>query len=145
MKRRSSERSRLAYPSLERHSLERPALNPVLVGGMVIAMVGLLVDLRGMVSPAASGSHHEACQGTVNQQAALSREQLAQLLTVPERDSRDRITQIAGAPYCQLQNIQVRAGVAAERQVYPLAFDPQTRLVILYEGNEYAGYRFSFQ
>ncbi|BAU41846.1 hypothetical protein [Leptolyngbya sp. O-77] len=131
--------------NLEHHSLDRPTLNPVLLGGMVIAMAGLLVDLRGMVSPVASSGHHEACQGTVNQQVALSREQLAQLLTVPERDSRDRITQIAGAPYCQLQNIQVRAGVAAERQVYPLAFDPQTRLVILYEGNEYAGYRFSFQ
>ncbi|WP_297075695.1 hypothetical protein [Thermoleptolyngbya sp. M55_K2018_002] len=145
MKRHNLERHNLERHYLERHSLDRPTLNPVLVGGMVIAMAGLLVDLRGMVSPVASGSHHEACQGTVNQQVALSREQLAQLLTVPERDSRDRITQIAGAPYCQLQNIQVRAGVAAERQVYPLAFDPQTRLVILYEGNEYAGYRFSFQ
>ncbi|GAB4148455.1 MAG: hypothetical protein Fur0046_26940 [Cyanobacteria bacterium J069] len=130
---------------MKRHSLERPTLNPLMVGGLVVAMVGLLVDLRGMVSPTTAGGHHEACQGTVNSQVTLSREQLAQLLTVPERDSRDRVSQIAGAPYCQLQNIQVRAGVAAERQVYPLAFDPQTRLVILYEGNEYAGYRFSFQ
>jgi hypothetical protein len=129
---------------MKQRTVEHPPLNPFLIGGLMLAFVALLFDFRGS-APLVSGAAHEACQGAVNEQVRLSREQLAQFLTVPERDSRDRVSQIVGEPYCQLQSLQVRAGVAAERQVYPLAFDPQTRLVILYEGNEYAGYRFSYQ
>jgi hypothetical protein len=47
-------------------------------------------------------------------------------------------------PYCKLPTLNVRAGVEAEREAYPLEFDPATTLVILYENDEYAGYRFSF-
>lgn len=120
-------------------------MHPALMGGLIIAFVGLAFDLRHTLPTAGHISHHEACQSAVNEQATLSRTQLAQFLTISERDSRDKVTQIVGAPYCQLQSLQVRASVTAERQVYPLAFDPQTRLVILYEGQEYAGFRFSFQ
>ena len=49
------------------------------------------------------------------------------------------------APYCQLPNLEVRAGATAERFVYPLAFDPQISLIVLYEGDEYAGFRFLIQ
>lgn len=123
---------------------QHPKMHPVLIGGLMFAFVGIAFDLRHVL-PSPIADHHEACQGTVNEQATLSRTQLAQFLTISERDSRDKVTQIVGAPHCQLQSLQVRAGVTAERQVYPLAFDPQTRLVILYEGQEYAGFRFSFQ
>ncbi|HEY9646514.1 MAG TPA: hypothetical protein V6C88_09105 [Chroococcidiopsis sp.] len=120
-------------------------MNPLLVGGIIFAFVSLLVDLRGAVPHQSASGHHETCQGTVNAEVVISRDQLAQLLTVPERDPKTRVRDILDQPYCQLPEIEVRAGVAAEREVYPLAFDPQTRLVILYEGDEYAGYRFSFQ
>ena len=83
-----------------------------------------------------------ACTSEVDESAQLSREQLLALLSVPERDSKSRIRQIVDAPYCQLSAINIRAGVAAEREAYPLAFDPDTTLVILYENEEYAGYRF---
>ncbi len=122
-----------------------PAMHPAVLGGLVFAFVGLAFDLRHLLPMAPTASHHEACQGSVNQQVTLSQMQLAQFLTISERDSRDQVTQIVGAPYCHLQSLQVRASVTAERQVYPLAFDPHTRLVILYEGQEYAGFRFSFQ
>ena len=122
-----------------------PTMHPLLLGGLVFAFVGLAFDLRHELPTAPSNSHHEACQGSVKEQVTLSRTQLAQFLTISERDSRDKVTQIVGAPYCELQSLQVRASVTAERQVYPLAFDPHTRLVILYEGQEYAGFRFSFQ
>ncbi|WP_179228673.1 hypothetical protein [Leptolyngbya ohadii] len=50
-----------------------------------------------------------------NANVIISREQLAQFLTI------------------------------SERAVYPLAFDRQTWLVVLYEGEEYAGYQFRVQ
>lgn len=121
------------------------AMNPLLAGGIMFAFISLLVDVRGAVLPQQANTQWEACNGTVNSEVVVSREQLAQLLTVPERDSKTRVLSILSEPYCQLPSIQIRAGVAAERNLYPLAFDPQTRLVVLYEGDEYAGYRFSFQ
>jgi hypothetical protein len=111
----------------------------------MFALLSLLIDIHGTVNHLDTRKHHEACQGTIKAQVAISREQLAQLLTIPERDSKERVTDILKEPYCQLPNLEVRSGVVAEREVYPLAFDPQTRLVVLYEGDEYAGYRFSFQ
>lgn len=130
---------------MKRHSIGTPGMPPLLMGGLMIAFVGVLFDFRGELPGKATGNSHEACQGDVNPQVSLSREQLAQLLAIPERDTKERVTAVVGAPYCQLQSLQVRAGIAAERQVYPLAFDPDTQLIILFEGNEYAGYRFSFQ
>jgi hypothetical protein len=55
------------------------------------------------------------------------------------------LRQVVEKPYCKLQNIQVRKDATAQREAYPLAFDPETWLVVLYEGEEYAGYSFSFR
>lgn len=130
---------------MKRHSIQTPNSRPLVMGMLGVAFLGVLLDLGNWLPTLSLPSRsQEACQGAVQADVALSREQLAQLLAVPERDSRSRVSEIVGVPYCQLQSLQVRAGVAAERQVYPLAFDPTTRLVILYEGDEYAGYRFSF-
>lgn len=84
----------------------------------------------------------ETCQGAVSEGVVISRQQLAEFLTISERDLRTRVEEMLKAPYCQLPNLEVRAGATAERFVYPLAFDPQTWLIVLYEGDEYAGFRF---
>ncbi|MEM6256228.1 MAG: hypothetical protein AAF821_25220 [Cyanobacteria bacterium P01_D01_bin.156] len=87
----------------------------------------------------------DLCQNIVSSQTVLSRQQLTQLLTVPERENRQAIETIVEAPYCTLNAIEVRAGVTAERAAYPLAFDPNTWLVVLYENEEYVGYGFKLQ
>jgi hypothetical protein len=83
----------------------------------------------------------EACQRVVQSQAKLSRSQLARLLTIPEGDRKQKVREILKDPYCELSNLQIRAGAPAQREAYPMEFDPQTWLVILYEGDQYAGYR----
>ncbi|HEY9620873.1 MAG TPA: hypothetical protein V6C78_10910 [Crinalium sp.] len=130
---------------MQQRHLELSTLRPLLAGGLVFALLGLLIDVRGSISKEQLVNHHESCRGVINRQVAISREQLAKLLIIPERGSKASVRDILKEPYCQLSNLQVRAGVAAEREVYPLAFDPQTRLIVLYEGDEYAGYRFSYQ
>ncbi|MBD2121159.1 hypothetical protein [Trichocoleus sp. FACHB-262] len=131
---------------MKRNPFQRPDLKslfkPLLFSGFVVAVLSLLLDLHGAVK---AKNHGEVCQEIVQSRAALSREQLAKLLTVPERDSKSKVQGILKAPFCKLPKLEVRAGVNAEREAYPLEFDPQTWLVILYEGNEYAGYRFSFR
>lgn len=134
----------------------KQSMKPLIAGGLIVSLVGLLLDINGvktlLSNPAALartsfseqsiGRLSSECTGEVSEQAQLSREQLLALLAVPERDSKSRIRQIVAEPYCQLSSLNIRAGVAAEREAYPLAFDPNTTLVILYENDEYAGYRF---
>lgn len=129
---------------MESHRSDPSILKPLLAGGLMFALVGLLMDVRGVLPNQISTVNRDSCQDVVNADVVVSREQLAQLLTVPERDTKARVREILKEPFCRLPGLQIRAGVTAEREEYPLAFDPQTRLVILYEGDEYAGYRFSF-
>ncbi|MBD0266807.1 hypothetical protein [Pseudanabaena sp. FACHB-2040] len=122
-------------------------VKPLLAGGLIFAVLGLMFDFQGMRSlmTPAQKVHAGECEAIVQTEAQLSREQLAQLLIIPERDTKERVRQIVSEPYCRLPELNVRSGVVAEREAYPLAFDPSTQLVILYENNEYAGYRFSFE
>ena len=124
------------------------SFKPLIAGGMLFALLGFLVDFQGIrqwMTRSSSVSRVDQCEAIVETDSRLSREQLAQLLTVPERDTKESIRKIVSEPYCRLQPLQVRAGAKAEREAYPLAFDPGTQLVILYENDEYAGYRFKFE
>ncbi|MFE4107267.1 hypothetical protein [Almyronema epifaneia] len=129
------------------HPSQPVFLKPFLAGGLMFAVVGLLFDFQGVRSfldPSKAAST-QRCETIVQAQAKLSRETLAQLLTIPERDTKARVREVVAEPYCQLPELKVRSGVVAEREAYPLEFDPKTQLVILYENDEYAGYRFDFQ
>jgi hypothetical protein len=125
------------------HQFSITGVKYALAGGSVVVAIGLLVDPRGLLSNPAPT--REMCQEVVQPKAVLSRGQLSKLLTIPERSNKMQVRQIVQDPYCKLPDLQVRAGTTAQREAYPLAFDPQTWFVVLYEGEEYAGYSFSFR
>lgn len=118
-------------------------LKYLLAGGSVVAAFGLLMDPRALLPPTQPIATE--CQEIVQRQARLSRSKLSRLLTVPERSNKAAVRQIVQMPYCTLPPLRVRSGPTAQREAYPLEFDPQTWLIVLYEDNEYAGYSFSFR
>lgn len=123
-------------------------ISSFVAGSIVIAAALVLVDFQNMrtwLAKTQNTLNETTCDKIVQTEATLSREQLAALLTIPERDSKTKVRQIVAEPYCTLDGLTVRSGVSAEREAYPLAFDPKTQLVILYENDEYAGYRFNFE
>lgn len=134
----------------------RRSVKPLIAGGLIFSLIGLLLDVNGIktllsdpivfartpIMGKALEHLSEDCTTEIVSTAQLSRQQLLELLSIPERDTKARIRQIVAEPYCQLSALNIRAGVKAEREAYPLAFDPNTTLVILYENDEYAGYRF---
>lgn len=132
---------------------DSPLLKILLLGGIFVVVFALLVDVRRVGTWSNWFSHSltpaqtpiETCQGEIRGNINISREKLAEFLTVSEREPKARVQDILQQSYCQLPAIEIRAGVPAERQVYPLAFHPQTWLIVLYEGEEYAGFQFSFQ
>lgn len=115
----------------------------------MLAGLALLVDagsLSGIKSNFSFGrSFPEACQEMVQSRSLLSRAELSQLLTIPERSPKAKIKEVIQEPYCKLATTEVRAGIPADREAYPLEFDLQVWLIVLYEGEEYAGYAFSFR
>jgi hypothetical protein len=106
---------------------------------VALALLAIVPQVKPEATPPAT-----VCEQVVSAQSVLGREALSELLAVPERASRDRVREIVAEPYCQLNSTEVREGVMAEREAYPLAFDPQTWFIVLYEDGEYAGYDFSF-
>ena len=129
-------------------SSQRMSPKPFIAGALMFGLLWVLFDFQGMkalVNQSHTMVTSDRCENIVQSDAKLSREQLASLLTIPERDTKDRVRQVVEKPYCKLPELNVRSGVMAEREAYPLAFDPKTQLVILYENDEYAGYRFSFE
>lgn len=117
----------------------------LIAGGSMLALVGVLVDLRAVLPSTQATPVSNVCQEIVQPQSVLSREELAQVLQIPERDHRANVQRVVSDPYCRLSSVEIRAGVASQRDAYPLEFDPQTWFVVLYEGEEYAGYSFVFQ
>jgi hypothetical protein len=121
----------------------RATVKYMLAGGSVLLSLGLLMDFRGLMP--SSLRSQEVCQRVVRADATLSRASLAKLIAVPERAPQSAARKILSQPYCTLPALQVRAGAMAQREAYPLDFDSQAWLVVLYEGEEYAGYAFSFR
>ncbi|MGB3200162.1 MAG: hypothetical protein WBA99_04625 [Nodosilinea sp.] len=120
---------------------------PFIAGGLMLVIGLLAFDDRGPGDwlAAARPKATPGCEKIVQSNAQLSREQLAKLLVVPERDPKENVRKVVAEPYCSLPQLQVRSGVVSEREAYPMAWDPSVQLVILYENDEYAGYRFRFQ
>ena len=116
-----------------------------LAAGWGLAAISLLFNVTSYFNTPIAGDAKESCQTIVQSSAVLSREQLTKILTVPERSSQQSVKNIVAEPYCQLSDIELRDGVTAKREAYPLAFSPTTWLVMLYESDEYAGFTFSFQ
>ena len=121
----------------------------LVAGGSVLGAVALLLSGVALLSKVPANLPRErslgptqTCAEIVQPKAALSREQLAKLLSVPERTQRRKVQEIAKEPYCRLPSLSLRAGATTARDIYPLAFDPQTSLVIIYEGETYVGYGF---
>lgn len=104
--------------------------------------LALMVDVRGLTPKATSS---DICQQVIKSETVLSRDHLTKILAISERTAQTNVQQIIAEPYCRLSPITIRAGVTADREAYPLEFDPDTWLVMLYEDGEYAGFDFSFQ
>jgi hypothetical protein len=125
-----------------RRSGRSPNVNVLFAGGSLLAGLVLVGDVGSLLE---SKPVSNVCQEVVQTEATLSRERLTQLISIPERQPKSAVRDVLDAPYCVLPDIEIRKGAIAQREAYPLAFDPQTWVVLLYEGDEYAGYSFSFQ
>lgn len=121
--------------------------NRLLAGVAGILALGLFLEMQGLPSFGSKESD-VMCQNKNPRSQPLTGSQLIKLLNVKQGDSRDNVRRTLKDPYCLLPKEEFRKDTIAAREVYLLAsddffqFDPKTRLVVLYEGDQYQGYRF---
>ncbi|MBU6228587.1 MAG: hypothetical protein KGQ93_02695 [Cyanobacteria bacterium REEB459] len=115
----------------------------VLAGGSMLAaaMVGLSPHSGPVVeSPTLTGECIKI-EKTVN---GLSRDRLKAMLALPVPAPQATLKSLLTSPYCVLKPSPNEQAEGLERQAYPLEFDPQTWLVVIYQGDLYQGYDFIF-
>ncbi len=125
---------------LKQLKLPKLKLEQLLISGAVVAVIGLVLTQPKVAPPNIGPDPNQFCQEIVQPKALITREQLAKLLTIPERDKRAKVQGIIKQPYCKMPSVSIRAGATTEREAYPLASEPQTWLVVAYEGGTYVGY-----
>lgn len=127
--------------------IEKFSSNQLLAGVAGVLALGIFIEAMGLPSFGSRDSDLN-CSGTVRSQAVLTDIQLTKLLTLKKGETKDTIRSLLNAPYCTLPKAEIRAGAQADREAYLVQsddfvqFDPKTKVVILYEGDQYAGYRF---
>jgi len=113
----------------------------MLAGGGMLALAAVIVT-PNLGSPPSSAT---PCQEIVKSTAVLSRDQLTAVLKLADSAPKDDVRQVVNAPYCILAASQSPEGNNISQEAYPLAFDPQTWLVLRYDGSRYLGYDFRFR
>lgn len=141
MSRRPHSQRRAGHPIPPKTRRRRPQFLWAGASGGMVAFAALVVTPQFLAQEVGSTT---VCEQRVETQSVLSRDELSELLAIPERSSREAVEAVIAKPFCVLNQTEIRADIPAERVAYPLAFDPQTWLVVLYEEGEYAGYDFSF-
>lgn len=131
-------------PSRTARAERRSPRNFLLAGGSMLALAALVVGPKPIVDRAEQVESKVVCQETVQAQSVLSRAELSELLAIEERAPKGDVRAVIAEPYCTLPAMEVREGVTAQREAYPLEFNPETWFIVLYEGEEYAGFDFSF-
>ncbi|RZM79865.1 hypothetical protein DYY88_11620 [Leptolyngbya iicbica LK] len=111
----------------------------------MLALAALVVGPKPLMEESSEPATAKAvCQETIQAESVLSRAELSELLAIAERAPKADVQAVIAEPYCTLPSVEVREGVTAERVAYPLEFNPDTWFIVLYEGDEYAGFDFSF-
>ena len=115
-----------------------------LIFGYLLATVNipLKISLEKSSQEPTKALQANFCTELVEPSVALSQEQLSKLTEVPTYSKRQQVEQILKQPYCRLSSLNIRAGTLTEREVYPLASNPSTSLIVLYEDENYLGYGF---
>jgi cytoskeletal protein RodZ len=134
---------KLLRQRIKQLKLPKFKLEHLLMGGAILVAIGLAIAQSEVVPPNNSElTPDQLCQEIVQPKAVVTREQLAKILTIPERTQRAKVQAIVQQPYCKMPSVNIRAGATTEREASPLAEDRQTWLVVAYEGGTYVGYGF---
>ena len=116
----------------------------LMAGGSMLALAALLIT-PNLKADQANQAEPFTCIRQEQPQALISRGQVKKLLETELHASKTTVREFLNVPYCVLSPGKTEGGLPAEREAYPLEFDPQTWLVVLYDGDRYVGYDFRFR
>jgi hypothetical protein len=118
----------------------------LVAGGSMLALATLVVAPsmnradQGLTTGAA-----DVCIKQVNKQSLVSRDELKAILELDANAPKTKVQEIVDQPHCVLEARAGEDGVQVEREAYPLEFDPQTWIILQYQGEAFTGFDFSFR
>ncbi len=96
-------------------------------------------------APAYSQSHNNSCTGVINRGIRLTRAQLARLNALQPPVSSQTIREIVGdRAYCRFPDVAALGGGTIQRFAFPMEWDPENWVLLLFQGENYIGLDFSF-
>lgn len=110
----------------------------------MLALAALLIT-PNIDGTSSSTPVSNVCIKQIETRSFLSRDKLSQLLATEKQATKASVREIVGEPNCVLEPDKAPDGTLVEREAYPLEFDPQTWLVVLYNNDTYQGYDFRFR
>ena len=122
----------------------------------LVAIGAIALSLMAFI-PAQVGSKSidtASCKKKILPTEEISRGQMSALLALPVGSNQEAVRRVTGDPYCLLPAVDTETAAAssnkilagAEREAYPLAFDPEAWVVVAYSASgEYIGYDFVFR
>lgn len=122
-----------------------------LIASGAVATLVVAIVLPDQVSSEAIAQSN--CLEVIQSGAEMSRGEISKLITLPTGSPKQTVRQAIAEPYCTLpleQNdskaeFDSEKSDSAEREAYPLAFDPEVWVVLNYESETYTGYDFVFR
>jgi hypothetical protein len=106
---------------------------------MLVVILGAIGAIAKSPTPSTISNKSTPCAATGNTTARISRADLAWLIEVPVGSDRASMMRRLGTPYCFLHN-----GNDLIKVTYPGAWEPSTWIVVIYQGDRYAGYDLSY-
>lgn len=91
--------------------------------------------------PLSQRSSVTTCQTVLNAEQRLSRDQLAQFVSLAKGATQETVHGTIAPPHCTLS----KSNNPQQQEAYPLAFDPNTWFVVNYDQGNYTDYGFVFK
>lgn len=92
---------------------------------------------------AAASTTSNECVNIINEDARLSGADAVKLASLPERSPKEGVEELVGEFYCDLESLEVRAGVESTRQMIPLEKDNTKSVIVMFEGETFVGMELS--
>lgn len=92
-----------------------------------------LAGAIALAAPAHAQQHR--CSIMLDVNARMSRAELSRLIAIPAGTDRATVEQAIGGAYCRF----------GAWTAYPLEFDPDVWIIVLYDGNVYLTFDYSFE
>ncbi|NJL20617.1 MAG: hypothetical protein HC895_07045 [Leptolyngbyaceae cyanobacterium SM1_3_5] len=124
--------------------MEEIVLNRIVNFALLLASFTIALPARAQTPP----ERLDPCVEIVQESSLMTRPMLRQFSQVARGSARAEAIAVLGEPYCRLQPLEVElpdgSMATVQREAYPFEFAPHIWYVVMYAGDRYLTFDYSF-